>query len=102
MKKTATKPNTTEDRIATCGTPRRFTVAKALGASPRCPSEKAIREAVYMPELRQDSTAVSTITSITRPAPGMPTCSSTATYGLPLTAAESHGSRVTTSRIEPR
>ena len=46
MKNTATKPNTTDTRIAVRGTPLPVVRAKAFGASPRWPSEKAMREAV--------------------------------------------------------
>ena len=54
------KPTTVEDRIAHIGTPRPFTVISATGASRRAASTNSIRDAVYRPEFRQDSTAVST------------------------------------------
>ncbi len=87
--------------MAVAGTPPLFTRAKDFGASPRSPSEKAIREAVYRPEFRQDSTAVSTTTSITVPAAGMSSDFSTATYGLLSSAGSSHGSSVTITVIDP-
>ncbi|CAM5735190.1 hypothetical protein SHIRM173S_12980 [Streptomyces hirsutus] len=49
-----------------------------------------------------DSSATSTTMFISCPAPGMPRRSRAATYGpCSTTAGESHGTRVTTTAIEP-
>src|SRR5437763_16178127 len=94
-------PNATEAHVATAGTPPLLTVANDFGASPRSPSENAIRDAVYSPEFRHDSTAVSTTTSITVPAYGMFSDVSTATYGLLETARSFHGNSATITAIDP-
>src|SRR6476619_6197486 len=65
-------PTTVDDRIAHMGTPLRFTVIKATGASRRAASTNSIRDAVYRPEFRQDSTAVSTTAFIRWSAYGIP------------------------------
>ena len=57
---TQRKPTTVEARIAATGTPRLLTVIRPTGASRRAASTNSIRDAVYSPEFRQDSTAVST------------------------------------------
>src|SRR5689334_20472896 len=57
---TQRNPTIDDDRIAQTGTPRRLTVMSATGASRRPARTKSIRDAVYRPELRQDSTAVRT------------------------------------------
>ena len=54
------KPTTEDARIAVAGTPRRVTTTSCGGASRRAASTNSMREAVYIPELRQLSTAVST------------------------------------------
>src|ERR1700742_552431 len=95
-------PTTVDTSTAAVGTPGRPIRPSALGASARADSENIIRDAVYSPEFRQDSTDVSTITSITAPAAGSPIRSSTATYGLLATPASSHGSSVTTMAMDPR
>src|SRR6478609_8124796 len=56
------KPTTDDARIATAGTPRLVTLTSCWGASRRAASTNSIREAVYMPEFRQLSTAVRAIT----------------------------------------
>src|SRR6476469_6906770 len=94
-------PTTVEASTAAAGTPRLEIRIHEPGASPRRESEKSMRLAVYRPELRQDSTEVSTTMSMMVPAPGMPKSSITATYGLFATDAEFHGSRVTTIAMEP-
>src|SRR6478735_10342582 len=66
------KPTTVENRIAQTGTPRRFTVIRATGASRRAASTNSIRDAVYSPEFRHDSTAVSTIAFIRWSTKGRP------------------------------
>src|SRR6478752_3870792 len=67
-------PTTVDVRIAHIGTPRPLTVINATGASRRAASTNSIRDAVYRPEFRQDSTAVSTTAFIRW-----------STYGRPIT-----------------
>src|SRR3954451_17307726 len=69
---TQRNPTIDELRIAQTGTPRLFTVMSATGASRRPARTKSIREAVYRPELRQDSTAVRTTAFMTWSAYGSP------------------------------
>src|SRR5215472_10507245 len=95
-------PTTVDTSTAAAGTPVRPILPSTAGASLRSDSENIMRDAVYSPEFRQDSTDVSTITSITAPAAGSPIRSSTATYGLFATPASSHGSSVTTTAMDPR
>ena len=54
------KPMTLETRIAVRGTPVLLTRIRPIGASRLADSTKSIREAVYRPEFRHESTAVST------------------------------------------
>ena len=62
-----------------------------------------MREAVYRPEFRQDSTETSTMRSMICPAWGMPRESSAATYEpLSVIDSSSQGIRETTTKIEPR
>ena len=56
-----------------------------------------MRDAVYRPEFRQDSTAVSTTAFIAWSAPGRPMCLNAATYGEEPSSTEFHG-RISTSR----
>src|SRR5690349_2548292 len=74
-------PTTEDARIAFIGTPRRVTRTSAGGASRRAASTNSMREAVYMPELRQLSTAVSTTAFITWSAYGIPISVKAATNG---------------------
>ncbi len=62
---TQPKPTTDDPMIATCGTPRPLMRTSCAGAWPRSASTNSIREAVYRPEFKQDSTAVSTTAFIT-------------------------------------
>ena len=57
---TQRKPTTLDARIALVGTPRLFTVMRDTGASRRAASTNSMRDAVYIPEFRQDNTAVRT------------------------------------------
>ena len=57
---THSSPTIDEVRIDTAGTPRRVTDTNCGGASRRAASTNNIRDAVYIPELRQLSTAVRT------------------------------------------
>src|SRR3954453_23866487 len=69
---TQRNPTTVDVRIAQTGTPRPFTVMSATGASRRPARTKSMREAVYRPEFRQDSTAVRTTAFMTWSAYGNP------------------------------
>jgi hypothetical protein len=62
---TQRKPTTDDARIAVAGTPRRVTRTNCAGASRRAAKTNSMREAVYIPELRQLSTAVNTTAFIT-------------------------------------
>ena len=57
---THAKPMIDENRIALAGTPRPVTRTSRAGASRRAAKTNSILEAVYIPEFRQLSTAVST------------------------------------------
>ncbi len=59
------KPTIEDARIAVAGTPRRVTATNWAGASRRAANTNSMREAVYIPELRQLSTAVNTTAFIT-------------------------------------
>src|SRR3954451_11594221 len=94
-------PTTDDARIATAGTPRRVTLTSCKGASRRAARTNSIRDAVYMPEFRQLSTAVSTTAFMTSSAYGMPILVNAATNGDAATVVSFHG-RITVSRkIEP-
>src|SRR5689334_647998 len=96
-----TKPTTEEARIATAGTPRLVTRTSAGGASRRAARTNSIRDAVYMPEFRQLSTAVNTTAFIRWSAYGMPILVNAATNGEAALVLSFHG-RITASRkIEP-
>jgi hypothetical protein len=69
---TQRKPITLDERIAHIGTPRRLTDNIRPGASRRAASTNSMRDAVYRPEFRQDSTAVSTTAFMISAAAGMP------------------------------
>ncbi len=69
---TQMKPITDEVRMAVAGTPRRVTATNCGGASRRAARTNSIRDAVYMPEFRQLSTAVSTTAFMMWSAYGMP------------------------------
>src|ERR1044072_7633114 len=75
------KPTIDDARIATAGTPRRVTLTSCSGASRRAASTNNIRDAVYMPEFRQLSTAVSTTAFMMWSAYGMPMAVNAATHG---------------------
>ncbi len=86
--------------MARTGTPLRLTRASDLGASPRRVSANSMRDEAYRPELSADSTAVSTIAFMICAAAGTPITFSALTYGVAM-LVEFHGTRQTTSRIEP-
>ena len=54
-----------EHKMAMKGTPRRLNLTSPAGASRRSASTKSMRDDVYMPEFKQDSTAVSTTAFMT-------------------------------------
>ena len=58
-----------------------------------------MREPVYMPEFRHESTAVTTIAFITSAAPGMPICSSEAMNGDSPALTSFHGTTQTIRKI---
>src|SRR6476620_5569829 len=98
---THAKPTIDENRIALRGTPRGDNRTNAEGASLRAARTNSMRDAVYMPEFRQDSTAVSTTAFMMWSAYGIPIAWNAATYGEASSAAEFQG-RITASRkIEP-
>src|SRR5919107_1132173 len=98
---TQAKPTTVDVRIAHIGTPRLLMVSIRPGASLRADRTNSIRDAVYSPELRQDSTAVRTTTFMKSAAPGMPICSMAATYGDSPSFVLFHGRIVASRKIEP-
>src|SRR5450755_233987 len=98
---TQRNPTTVDVRIAAMGTPRLLTVIRLTGASRRAASTNSIRDAVYSPELRQDSTAVSTTAFITWSAYGIPISFSALTYGDEPSSLEFHGRMTTSRKIEP-
>src|SRR5919112_278801 len=98
---TQAKPTTVDVRIAHIGTPRLLIDSIRLGASLRADSTNSMRDAVYSPELRQDSTAVRTTTFMKSAATGMPICSMAATYGDSPSFAEFHGRIVASRKIDP-
>ena len=83
--------------MAAIGTPRRLTAISLTGASRRAASTNSMRDAVYRPEFRQDSTAVSTTAFMMSAAYGMPILSKALTYGDAESSVEFHG-RITASR----
>jgi len=93
------KPIDEVSRIALTGTPRRLTSSRPSGASPRRASANSIREPVYMPELRHESTAVTMTAFITSAAPGIPICSSAAMNGDSPDLTSLHGTTQTIRKI---
>src|SRR3954462_12157309 len=98
---TQRKPTTVDSRIAHTGTPRRLTVIRRTGASRRAARTNSIRDAVYSPELRQESTAVRTTAFMMSAAPGMFIAWKAATYGEAASCLEFHGTMHTTRKTEP-
>src|ERR671927_1427430 len=90
------KPTTDDARIATAGTPRLVTLTSCRGASRRAARTNSMRDAVYMPELRQLSTAVSTTAFMMWSAYGRPILVNAATNGDAATFLSFHG-RITVS-----
>src|SRR6266496_4895376 len=94
---TQRNPTTDDARIATAGTPRRVTLTNCNGASRRAASTNSMRDAVYIPELRQLRTAVNTTAFMTWSAYGSPILVNAATNGEAATVLSFHG-RITVSR----
>src|SRR3954469_22990439 len=98
---TQRNPTTEDARMALAGTPRRVTLTSCIGASRRAARTNSIRDAVYMPEFRQLSTAVSTTAFMMWSAYGIPILVNAATNGDAATVLSFHA-RITVSRnIEP-
>src|SRR6478672_7421516 len=98
---THSSPITDEARMAIAGTPRRVTSTSLAGASRRAANTNSIRDAVYMPELRQLSTAVRTTAFMIWSAYGMPILVNAATNGDALACSSFHGRMVTNRNAEP-
>src|ERR1044072_1454877 len=98
--KTHAKPTIEENRIALTGTPRRDRFTSFDGASLRAARTNSMRDAVYMPEFRQDSTAVSTTAFMMWSAYGMAISVSAATKGEAASPSSFHGRIVTSRKIE--
>src|SRR6476661_342702 len=98
---THAKPTIDENRIALRGTPRGDNRTNAEGASLRAASTNSMRDAVYIPELRQLSTAVSTTAFMMWSAPGMPISVKAATNGDAPISAEFHGTMTASRNTEP-
>src|SRR5689334_18510008 len=94
---TQRNPTTLDVTIATAGTPRALIDIIALGASRRAASTNSMREAVYIPEFRHESTAVRTTAFMMSSAYGMPIALNAETYGDAASWSEFHG-RITASR----
>src|SRR4051794_4353324 len=87
--------------MAAIGTPARLTDISPTGASRRAASTNSIREDVYRPELRQDSTAVRTTAFMMWSAYGMPISLKAETYGEAASSAEFQGRMTASRKIEP-
>src|ERR671934_934710 len=88
---TQAKPTTVDAMIDHIGTPRALIDSIRAGASRRAASTNSMRDAVYRPEFRHDSTAVSTTKFMMFAAPGMPILSMAETYGEAPSLVEFHG-----------
>src|SRR6478752_6407962 len=98
---TQRKPIRQDTRIAENGTPRLLTLTNCAGASRRPDSTNNIRDAVYRPEFRQESTAVRTTAFMMWSAPGMPISVNAATNGDAPISAEFHGTITASRNTEP-
>src|ERR1044072_9006830 len=78
---TQANPMIDENRIALAGTPRLVRCINRSGASLRAERTNSMRDAVYMPEFRQLSTAVNTTAFMMWSAYGMPISVNAATNG---------------------
>src|SRR3954451_8252942 len=97
---THAKPTIDENRIALTGTPRGDNRTNAEGASLRAARTNSMRDAVYMPEFRQDSTAVSTTAFMMWSAYGIPISVNAATKGEAESPLSFHGRIVTSRKTE--
>src|SRR5262245_7878989 len=98
---TQRNPTIDDARIATAGTPRRVTLTNCCGASRRAASTNNIRDAVYMPELRQLSTSVSTTAFMMWSAYGRPIFVNAATNGDAATVLSFQGRITVSKKMEP-
>src|SRR6476661_2096152 len=98
---TQRNPTTDDARIAPIGTPRLFTRISWTGASRRAASTNSIREAVYSPEFRHDSTAVSTTAFIRWSANGIPIRPKARTNGDVPDSFWSHGTMIARRKAAP-
>src|ERR1700712_5117071 len=98
---TQRNPTMLDESIAIVGTPRLFTVIRLTGASRRAANTNNIRDAVYIPEFRQDSTAVSTTAFMIWSAYGMPITVNALTYGEDPSSFEFHGRMTASRKTEP-
>ena len=95
------RPTTEDARIAVAGTPRRVTATSWAGASRRAARTNSMREAVYIPEFRQLSTAVNTTAFMMWSAYGIPISVNAETNGEAASFSPFHGRIVTSRNIEP-
>src|SRR6478752_4960784 len=98
---TQAKPTIDENRIALAGTPRGVRCISRFGASLRAARTNSMREAVYMPEFRQLSTAVNTTAFMMWSAYGIPISVNAETNGEAASFSPFHGRIVTSRNIEP-
>ena len=94
------KPKALPSTMAREGTCRLFTATSQRGASPLSAIENNTRAVTYTPELRQDSTAVSTMTFMMVAAPGMPMASSASANEESPDLNRVHGTMQRISAIE--
>src|SRR5215212_8500293 len=97
---THAKPTIDENRIALTGTPRFDSFTSTAGASLRAARTNSMRDAVYMPEFKQLSTAVSTTAFMMWSAYGMPISVNAATKGEADRSSSFHGTIVTSRKTE--
>src|SRR3954452_17333406 len=95
------KPLMLEVWMAGRGTPLLLTVISPIGASRRAARTNSNREAVYRPEFKQDSTAVSTTAFMIWSAYGMPICLKAATYGDAPSSVSFHGRMQVSRKTDP-
>ncbi|SKW85960.1 Uncharacterised protein [Mycobacteroides abscessus subsp. massiliense] len=98
---TQTNPMNEDAKMACTGTPRELTRSQLRGASPRPAKTNSMREAVYIAELRQDSTAVSTTIRMMLSACGIPMVLNAVTKGEVPKVGLSHGTITAMRKMEP-
>src|ERR1700742_2450924 len=94
------RPTTEDARIAVAGTPRRVTATSCAGASLRAARTNSMRDAVYIPEFRQLSTAVNTTAFMMSSAYGIPIWLNAATNGEAAKPSLFHGTIVTRRKTD--